>query len=306
MRPHRWRGIAAILGLLYLLSGMFFVRTDQQALVFRLGEVVERPYEPGLHWNWPRPIAKVIKLRVRETKRLAVGYLMPERVLERDSLAERAQFLTGDRNLLEIRVIVQYVIRDPVAYVVCARDTQLLLASTAESALTSVIVERQVDEVLTTGKVAIQSEVQARCQRALDRYGCGMSILGVNIEKISPPSEVVEAFRDVASAREDRSRIIRHAESYANETLAIARGEATRMVMEAETYRDRLVAVADGEAMRFSSLAAEYRRAPETTASRLYLETLEEVLPRITINVVDSESGPVELDFVRSESGAKR
>ena len=288
MRPHWWRRFAAILGLVYLFSGLFFVRTDQQALVFRLGKVVERPYEPGLHWTWPRPIARVIKLRVRETKRLAVGYLMPERVLERDSQAGQAQFLTGDRNLLEIRVIVQYVIRDPVAYVVRAREMQPLLASTAEDALTSVVVERQVDEILTTGKAAIQSEVQARCQLALDRYGCGVSILGVNIENISPPAEVVEAFRDVASAREDRNRIIRQAESYANETLAIVRGEAMRMVTEAETYRDRLVAAADGEAMRFSSLAAEYRLAPETTASRLYLETLEEVLPRIRINIVDS------------------
>jgi membrane protease subunit HflK len=302
----RWRGIAGVLGLVYLLSGLFFVGADQQAVVLRLGKALERPYEPGLHWSWPRPIAKVIKLRVRETKRLAVGYLMPERVLERDSQAEQAQFLTGDRNLLEIRVIVQYVIRDPVAYVVRARDMQPVLASTAEAALASVVVERQVDEVLTTGKVAIQSEVQTRCQRALDRYGCGVSILGVNIEKISPPSEVVEAFRDVASAREDRSRIIRQAESYANQTAAIARGEAMRMVTEAETYRDRLVAAADGEAMRFSSLAAEYRRAPETTASRLYLETLEEVLPRIRINIVDSGSGPVDLDLVRPEPGAQR
>ena len=107
----RWRGIAAVLGLVYLLSGLFFVRADQQALVFRLGKVFERPYEPGLHWTWPRPIAKVIKLRVRETKRLAVGYLMPERVLERDSQAGQARFLTGDRNLLEIRVIVQGIMQ---------------------------------------------------------------------------------------------------------------------------------------------------------------------------------------------------
>ena len=110
----------------------------------------------------------------------------------------------------------------------------------------------------------------------------------------------------MASAREDRNRIVREAQSYANETLAIARGESTRLVTEAEAYRSRLVAAAEGEAARFTSLATEYRRAPESTATRLYLETLEEVLPRIRINLVEPEAGPVELDLVRPGSREPR
>jgi membrane protease subunit HflK len=301
-----WRIVGALLVLAYLSSGLYFVGTDQQALVIVLGAARERPSGPGMHWTWPRPIASVVKLKVRETKRLSVGYRFPERVLERQSQLAETQFLTGDRNILNIRVVVQYVIRDPVAYLVRARDMEWLIASTAETALTGVVVQRQVDDVLTTGKSAVQADVQAACQAALDRYRCGVSILGVNIEMIQPPSEVVEAFRDVASAREDRNRIVRQAQSYANETLAIARGDSTRLVTEAEAYRARLVAAAEGEAARFTSLAAEYSRAPESTATRLYIETLEEVLPRIRINLVEPEAGPVELDLVQPGSRGPR
>ncbi len=167
------------------------------------------------------------------------------------------------------------------------------------------VVERRVDDVLTTGKFEVQADVQARCQNTLDRYRCGVSVLGVNIEAIQPPTEVVDAFRDVASAREDRNRIVREAESYSNEVLALARGEASRRLTEAAAYRDRVVAEAEGEAARFSSLATEYRRAPESTGGRLYLETLEEVLPQLNINVVDPGSGPVEIDLIKSTSASK-
>jgi membrane protease subunit HflK len=296
LRTH-WRAVTAVLIVVYLASGFYFVGTEQQGLVSVFGALRDAPVEPGLHWTWPWPIAKVFKLKVRETKRLTVGYRMPERVLERQSQVATTQFLTGDRNILDIRIVVQYVIRDPAAYLVRAREISRLIGTTAEAALTGVVVGRQVDDVLTTGKLAVQTDVQAVCQAALDRYDAGVSILGVNIESISPPSEVVEAFRDVASAREDRNRITRQAQSYANETLAIARGEAARQKAEAEAYHHRVIAEAEGEAARFSSLAAEYRRAPSETATRLYLETLEEVMPRLDINVVDSDA--VELDLVK-------
>jgi membrane protease subunit HflK len=302
MRPARRRLIVLVLAAAYLLSGLTFVRTDQQAVVFVLGSVRERPIEPGLHWTWPRPIARIVKLKVRETKRLSVGYQIPERVLERQSQLSQTQFMTGDRNILNIRVVVQYVIRDPAVYVVRARDMKRLIASAAETALTAVVVERRVDDVLTTGKFEVQADVQAYCQNALDRYHCGVSVLGVNIEAIQPPTEVVDAFRDVASAREDRNRIVREAESYSNEVLALARGEAARRLTEGAAYRDRVVAEAEGEAARFSSLAAEYRRSPETTAGRLYLETLEEVMPKLDVNIVDPGSGPVEIDLIKSDA----
>jgi len=236
----RWRTVAVVLVLAYAASGFFFVGTEQQGLVSVLGALRDRPLLPGLHWTWPWPVAKVAKLKVRETKRLTVGYEMPERVLERQTQVTTTQFLTGDRNILDIRIVVQYVIRDPGAYLVRVRDISRLIGTTVETSLTGVVVGRQVDDVLTSGKLAVQTDVQARCQAALDRYKCGVSVLGVNIESISPPSEVVEAFRDVASAREDRNRITRQAQSYANETLAIARGEAARQSSEAGSYRDRV------------------------------------------------------------------
>jgi membrane protease subunit HflK len=299
---HR-RTVAVVAVAAYLVSGLYFIGTEQQGLVSVFGAFRARPSEPGLHWTWPWPIGRVVKLKARETKRLTVGYEMPERVLERQSDVDIVQFMTGDRNILHVRIVVQYVIRDPIAYLTKARDVKNLIASSAETALTGVVVERLVDDVLTTGKLAVQTDVQARCQSALDRYGCGVSVLGVNIESISPPPEVVEAFRDVASAREDRDRIVRQAQSYANETLALARGEAARQTSEAGAYHDRVIAAAEGEAARFSSLAAEYRRTPAETATRLYLETLEEVFPKLQVNVVDSDE--IELDVIRPKKAPK-
>jgi membrane protease subunit HflK len=299
----RWRAVATVLVAAYLASGFYFVGTEQQGLVSVLGALTDGPSQPGLHWTWPWPVAKVVKLKVRETKRLTVGYEMPDRVLERQASIATTQFLTGDRNILDIRIVVQYVIRDPAAYLVRARDIGRLIGSAAETALTGVVVGRQVDDVLTTGKLQVQTDVQALCQAALDLYGVGVSVLGVNIESISPPSEVVEAFRDVASAREDRNRIIRQAQSYANETTAIARGEAARQSSEAGSYHDRVIAEAEGEAARFESLAAVYRRAPAEMVTRLYLETLEQVLPRLNINIVDSDA--VELDLIKPNSKLK-
>lgn len=288
---------------LYLLSGLYFVSADQQAVELILGKVQNRKVRslPGIHWTWPYPIARVEKLKVRETKRLTVGIEAPDQVLGRGVGEVKAQFLTGDQNITNLRLAVQYTIEDPFQYLFAAKDVTSVIARTVEAALSSVVVRHNVDDLLTTEKVAVQQQVQRVSQSLLDSHESGVSITNVSIESIAPPDEVLEAFRDVASAREDKDRIIRQAESYANDVLPRARGEATRLMEEASSYRQRKINEAQGDASRFISLAAEYAKAREVTSARLFLETMEEVLPRLKKIIVESGPGGVDLDLIQKK-----
>jgi modulator of FtsH protease HflK len=282
-----WRRILAAAGFLYALSGCYFVYADQQAVVLVFESVWESRIPPGLHWTWPAPVARVEKLKVLETKRLTVGIAAPDQVLGRGAGELQAQFLTGDQNIVNIRLAVQYAIKDPVQYLFAAKDITAIVSKVAESSLSAIVVQRPIDDLLTTEKVVVQQYIQQTVQQRLDTYNCGVHISSISIETIAPPEEAQESFRDVASAREDRERIQREAESYANDLLPRARGEADQMRQEAAAYSARKTNEATGDAARFSRLAAEYAKARTVTNSRLLLETMEEVLPRMKKIVVD-------------------
>jgi membrane protease subunit HflK len=293
----RLRDPRIILGLVvaaYLLSGIYFVSADQQAVVLRFGAVRESRVQAGVHWSWPYPVGQVIKLRVRETKRLTLG-------LDGVEPVKRSQYLTGDRNILNIRLVVQFAISDPVQYLFRTADVSAAVANAARGALAQVVAGRHVDDLLTTEKVAVQERVQMVAQTALSRYDCGVTLLGVVLDSIVPPNEVVDAFRLVASAREDSNRIVREAESYANGVVPVARGEAARMGEEALTYNTQQVNQATGDASRFSDVAAEYSKAPSETATRLYLETVEEVLPKLDKTIVGTDPKSVDLQFLKKK-----
>lgn len=293
------RVLLAVAALLWLLLGVYFVPADQQAVVLRLGRVAGPPVGPGVHWTWPRPVGKVAKIRARETRRLTVGFAAPDQVLGRDAMPSQAEFLSGDRNIITIGLVAQYAIKDPVAYLFRFSDVEALLRATVESSLSAVVMRRGVDSLLTTEKVAVQQEVHQLAQEMAERYGAGVSILGVSLESVAPPEAVREAFNDVASAREDRDRIVREAQSYANEVLPVARGDAERLLRESEGYQESRTTRATGDAARFSSLASAYASVPSETATRLYLETMEEVLPRMDKTIVESQADAIDLDFVR-------
>jgi membrane protease subunit HflK len=281
----------------YLFTGLHVVSADQQALVIVCGRVKGAHIPPGIHWTWPYPFAKVERYKVRETKRISIGFQTPDQTLGLTHNPMKAQFHSGDRNIINVHLVTQFAIKDPVAYLLETRDLNALIANTVESALTSIVVRRMVDALLTTEKASVQQEVHLVSQDLLDDYGCGITILSINIESISPPEEVLEAFRDVASAREDKNRIIRQAESYANGLVPVARGEAGRIMEEAISYGQRVVNEALGDTARFASMAAEYEKVPHETMIRLYLETMEVVLPRMQKYIVESDSHAIDLDF---------
>ena len=188
--------------------------------------------------------------------------------------------LTGDENIVNVQFSVQYKIGDPVKYLFNVSAPTALVRNAAEAAMREVIGNSQIDSAITDGKLKIQSEATQLLQEILDRYGAGIQVIAVQLQDVHPPQEVIDAFKDVASAREDKSRIINEAEAYRNEILPKARGQAAAMRNQAEAYTATRVQTAQGEAARFDALRQEYEKAPKVTKQRLYYETAEDILAR--------------------------
>lgn len=300
MRNGRW---PLILAGLWLLSGFYSLRPDEQGVVRLFGRVVEEYVPPGLHWRWPWPCTRLDRVKVRERKRVVVGFDPADRITGRQPSPLLSQFLTGDQNLIHIEMSVYFTVREPAKYLFRARDITTLVQMAAEQALTQAVAGSPVDDVLTEGRLRLQAEVLQHAQELLNQHDVGVQLASVNLQNVYPPSEVREAFASVVNAREDRQRLINEAQAYANEVIPKARGEAERILREAEAYRDEAVQRARGDAQRFLSLYEEYRKAKDLTTTRLYLEAMETLLPRLRKVMVDTGRGqPVELGVVKSPS----
>jgi membrane protease subunit HflK len=282
---------------LYFLSGIYFVSPEQQAVVTRFNRVVAKGITPGIHYALPWPIERVEKLKVLETKRLTIGVEMPDQVLGRNAVENPVQYLTGDQNIIAVQMAVQYAINDAAAYLYRSREVTQMIAMAVESAFAQTIAAQSVDNILTTGKIAVQNTTLAKAREILDGYQSGVHLNSINIESITPPSEVADAFREVASARADRDRIINEAQGYASDTTAKAQGEADKLRSEAESFRQQRINEATGDAARFEKLLAEAGNAKAITEQRLYLEAMEEILPRIKKVVVDSRGAKSLMDL---------
>jgi membrane protease subunit HflK len=294
------RRIVLVALVLWLATGVYIVRANEQAVVRRFGAVVEDRVPPGLHVALPWGIDRVDRLKVREQKRLTVGFEPPDEALGRPVNPGRREYFTGDQNLVNIELMLQYTIRDPRAYMFAAANLTEAMRQAAEAAVTATVGARPVDLLLTTGKLAVQDELRRRTQAVVDEYHLGVSITAVSIQAVTPPIKVADAFREVASAREDRDRIIKEAESYANATLPAAEGEAAKWREEAVAYRDQKIHQARGDAERFVQAYNAYRLSPDVTSARLYLEAVEEILPRLKLVSVDRKGGrsPVDLNLL--------
>jgi membrane protease subunit HflK len=195
-------------------------------------------------------------------------------------------------------VVAQYSVSVPADYLFQAQNPAQVVGAAVESELARRVAHRGVDAVLTTEKAAVQEEVRAAAQKLLNDYRAGVALSTINIESVSPPAEAADAFRDVASARADTARIVNDAEGYANDLIPKARGQAQQSLDQAQAYREKKINEAAGDAARFTQLAAEYSKAAQVTGQRLYLETMEQVLPRIKKVMVD-ENGSLDLTIIR-------
>lgn len=273
---------------LWLLSGIYIVNPDEQGVVLRFGKF-DRLVEAGPHYHLPTPIESVYKPKVTQVQRVEVGFSSSGNGLQGGQnriLIEEASMLTGDENIVNIQFSVQFQIKDAVQYLFNVVNPNAVVKNAAEAAMREVIGNNLIDAALTDGKLKIQNDTTVLLQEILDRYKTGVRILAVQMQDVHPPKEVSEAFKDVASAREDKSRIINEADAYRNELLPKARGLAAEIVNQAEAYRETRIRNADGEAQRFLAILAEYEQAKDVTAKRLYLETMEEILANPDINKI--------------------
>ncbi len=275
------RFIIVIVLLLWLLSGIYIVEPAEVGLVMRFGEF-NRMTEPGPHYHWPFPVESALTPDVAQIRRLEVGFrsLSRERNFQQGQLRvvpEESLMLTGDENIVDVQFIVQYQIKDPVKFLFNVSDQAETVKSAAEAAMREVVGDNNIDSVLTTGKLEIQNGTRELLQGMLQMYDAGVRVVAVQLQDVHPPKEVVEAFKDVASAREDKSKIINQAEAYRNDLLPRARGSAAKVVNQAEAYKETKVLSAQGEAARFLSILKEYNQAKDVTRERLYLETMEKI-----------------------------
>ena len=276
--------------LLWLATGIYIVGPDEVGVVRTFGKFT-RVVQSGLNWKFPAPIEIVDTPKVTEVKRIEIGFRTLKngqyRTVEKESL-----MLTGDENIVDAEMIVQYKIKDPVAYLFKIVGPELTVREAAEASLRTIVGRNKIDETLTTGKFTIQEETKTQLQSILDNYNSGIHVVAVQLQDVSPPKEVIGAFKDVASAKEDKNRMINQAEGYRNDVIPKARGEAEAMIRDAEGFKESRVKRAEGDATKFTTILKEYRKAKSITEKRLYLETMEKVLPDIEkIIVPDKDSG---------------
>src|SRR5712691_7562278 len=293
----RWQKLVAAIAALWLLTSVYLVAPQEQAVVARFGAVVEPRVMPGIHLAFPWPIDSVTKLKVQQLQRLVVGGDIPDSVLGR-SQPLQSQWITGDQNVINMRIVVQYSVSIPSDYLFQSQDVARAVGAAVESEMARRIATRNVDAVLTTEKAAIQEEVRAASQKRINDYRSGVLLSTINIESVTPPPEAADAFRDVASARADAVRIVNQAEGYANDVIPKARGEARQLIEESEAYKQKKTNEAAGDAARFTQLAGEYAKAAQVTGDRLYAEDMEQILPKIKKMIVD-KNGSLDLTIIR-------
>jgi membrane protease subunit HflK len=285
--------------LAYLATGVYFVQPDEQAVVRRFGRVLPNAFEPGAHVGLPWGLDRVVRIRPREAKRVTIGPLQ----IAGDAVGRLpSQFLTGDRNLVNVRATVQYTIADPPRYLFRAEAIDPFLAEAGVAALSEILAADSVDRALTLGKQELGIRAAEAIQRLADRYGLGVLIRSVDIAAVEPPPEVAQAFANVTAALRQREQQINQARSFADRTVAQAQADAERTVNESRGYRDNIVRGAEADAERFDRLLAEYRQAPDLTARRLYLETMAATLPRFRSKLILDSGEKLDLSILREEN----
>jgi membrane protease subunit HflK len=265
--------VVAVLAAIWLYSAIYVVDEQEQAVVLRFGKYYET-VGPGLNIYFP-PMDRKFQ----------------ENVTRERAYSKQGQMLTEDENIIEVPLTVQYKISNLQDFVLNVDQPEVSLQQATDSSVRHVVGSTAMDQVLTEGRELMASEVKERLQRFMDNYKTGITVTQVNLQSAAAPREVQEAFDDVIRAREDEQREKNLAESYANGVVPEARGQAQRLIEDASGYRDEVVSRATGEADRFTKLVAEYRKAPEVTRERLYLDTMQELMSNTSKVLVTGEKG---------------
>jgi len=300
-------GFLVVIVGLWLLSGIYTVKSGEEAVVLRFGNYAGTVTKAGLNWHIPVPIDRVYKVNVAEVKRIEFGFTTVKEGSSKENAAYKevpmqSLMLTGDENLVNVETTIQYRITRSDYYLFNVDDQEATLTVAAESAIRRAIANHKLDEVLTDNKMEIQQEIMRDLQSICDDYAMGVGISTVQLQDVNPPFEVDEAFKDVANAREDMNSFINESESYKNEILPRARGNAAERVNKALAYKEKRIAEAKGDVANFVQILEKYQMGKEVTRTRMYLETMEEILPGIEKYIVDGSGNT--LKFLPLEQNA--
>jgi membrane protease subunit HflK len=269
--------VAAVVVALWLASGIYMVGPGEEGVIRQFGKEVDRT-PPGLRYRLPWPFQTHDVVHMARVRRAEVGFRTDATGRIRPELKE-ALMLTGDENIVDAQLFVQYIVKDPSQFLFRVREAEMTLKTAAEVALRSVVGRNTIDYTMTEGRVVVQDEIKKYLQSLLDDYQTGLMVTEARLLVVDPPDEVKDAFHDVVRAWEDRERLMREAEGYREDLIPKARGEAAQMVRIAEAYKEQRVIRAQGDAAKFLDVLKAYQKAKEVTRERLYLETMEKILP---------------------------
>lgn len=285
--------VAAFLVLLWFGSGFYVVGPGERGVVLLFRAATEQT-EPGLRYHLPWPIQSHTVVDISQVRRAEVGFRTVADTTERGArggtrtVPQEALMLTGDENIVELQLFVQYRVQDPVKFLFGADDPEGVLHTSAEVALRSAVGRNTIDYTMTDGRVEVQEQAKTALQELLDAYQTGLLVSEARLLVVDPPSEVRDAFHDVVRALEDRDRLVKEAEGYGEDVVPKARGEAAQMVQQAEAYKAQRVIRSQGDAERFLKILAEYDKAKAITRDRLYLESVERIMPTVEKFILDS------------------
>ena len=302
--------VAVLIGVWGLLTSFYTVQPEERAVVKRFGAVVDIT-DPGLHFKIPFGVDQVQLVATERVLKQEFGFRTEgtraggRTAYSPEAFEDESLMLTGDLNMIDVEWVVQYRIADPIKFLYRMREPTRTLRDISESVMRRIVGNMLGSEVLTIGRVEIQSKAREELQQILDGYDAGIRISTVEMQDVVPPPAVQPAFNEVNEARQERERMINEAQKRVNQEIPNAEGQALRMIAEAQGYATERVNRAEGESVRFTAVLREYQRVPEVTRSRLYLETLNEVLPRIgqVLVVQDGQAGPFPLLDVNRGAG---
>ena len=292
--------IPLVIVILFIIGTSFYtVSETERAVVTTFGKVTSER-SAGLHFKLPYPIQHVIKVDMK-TQKLTIGYSESSNY-SYSTLEAESKMITGDYNVVSVDFFMEWKVTDPQKYVFNSSAPQEILRNIAQAAARDVMGSKTVDDVLTTGKVAIQTEIKEIMLERLNEYDIGIQILEVKIQDAEPPTEdVIRAFKAVETAKQEKETIINIAKAYENSVIPEAQAEADKVLKEAEAYKEQRVNEAIGQAARFEAMYEEYKNYPEVTKKRMYLEMIEEVFPYVEV-YIDSGSSIEKIMVIGDES----
>jgi membrane protease subunit HflK len=287
-------GFGGLLLILWLMTGVYVIQPAEQGVVLRFGAAVDK-LGSGLHIRLPYPIETVLRPNVEQENQTNVGFRIEDDTRDSEvDVTVESMMLTGDENVVDIDFVVFWKVADAEKYLFEVSDVEGTVKAVAESAMREAVGQAKIDSIQTEGRAELQDKVRQVMQETLDFYKAGVNITRVALRKVDPPTQVIDAFRDVQAARADQDKRRNEAQKYANTIIPQARGEAAKIEQDAEAYKQRAITEAQGEAQRFISILDQYKNAREVTRERMYLETMQQVLSNTNKIIIESKSGVVQ------------